>query len=1010
MSRTNKYTPRLLSSVIAAVVASGASSYSNAQDQGLLEEVVVTGIRGAQEQSIDIKRNSDEVVDAITSEDIGKLPDSTIADSLQRVTGIQIQRSAGQGGVVSIRGSNEVLTTLNGELFLTAQNILNSNADYQDIPASLISGVVVSKSSNAKQLEGGIGGTVDLQTRRSLMLDEGVTSVARLQASTGSITETTDPEVNGLIGFNNDDRYGMSLAFAYADQSLASNQTQTRAGVQNRADALMMMNWDGPVSTNFITERERVGLSYNFNAQLSDSLELNIDSFYNSMDEKSAGNMFQFDLDSVGWDYGRMQPEGVRSAGDVPVAQGAYATGWTADMNSAIRAGVSSNFRETSAVNNSVELKFDNGGNFTGSVRYISSQATRDADVLTLVQRPSSPGENGLFDDRGYVYNLEGDYRQVNPGYLGGNYTTTFLTHDDGVTWEFGPTFAQEMTDSSAWYIHSSWLEGERHTANLDVLRADGTYRFGNDGITSMDFGIRESTRGIERDSHHYFMPTGITAYDPADMQPYDMLVKYHEAGYVYGTGQGNDGTSGTYLVETPEGSLVELKEIGLEPVRGLNLDDSALQGYIHQVSDFGETVKSFNSSLPMINVDRIDNNLTFIDDIYDADHVRKNRPDQSYVIDEDRQSLYFKFNFYKDLTSFVTLSGNAGVRRVTDTLTIKQNVYDSNRLGRDVFAGSDPNHTYYVDSGDKYTTVTHSSFLPSLNANVSFGDDYKIKVSYDERTSLQALDQFGQGTFTSWQSEQVDPNTGNRYQAISEVRLGGNPNLQPWSAKVYNVAGEWYPSDNALIGLTAFYMDIGGFTEEVRTTDLTLPDSDGVVRRGGTVIELRNGSNASVEGVELSYQQSFDFLPGFMSNTGMTWNYTYSPSTREGVTFAADGEDVPFNATAEDQSNLVLWYSSDLFELRAAANYLGPRYNGTQTAAIQSDDESVLGGLPVWDEETLYVDLNAVYHMNDAIDVTLNFQNLTEEGANKYMHWKNFRQEYNAFERRISVGVSAKF
>src|SRR5690606_19494830 len=101
-----------------------------------------------------------------------------------------------------------------------------------------------------------------------------------------------------------------------------------------------------------------------------------------------------------------MQPEGVKSAGNVPISEGSYATGWTADMNSALRAGVSSNFRETSALNNSVELKFDAGGDLTGSVRYISSRATRESDALTLVQRPSSPGPDGLFDDEGYVYNL----------------------------------------------------------------------------------------------------------------------------------------------------------------------------------------------------------------------------------------------------------------------------------------------------------------------------------------------------------------------------------------------------------------------------------------------------------------------------------------------------------------------------------------------------------------------------------------------------------------------------
>lgn len=1013
MTHAPKFHRKLLASFITACAMTGLSTSVMAQADNGLEEVIVTGVRGAQEKAIDIKRNSSEVVDSIAAEDIGKLPDSTIADSLQRVTGIQIQRSAGQGGVVSIRGSNEVLTTLNGELFLTAQNILNSNADYQDVPSSLIAGVNVSKSSNAKQLEGGIGGSVDLLTRRSLSLDEGWTAVGRAQVSKGSITEETDPEINGLIGFNSEGNYAMSLGFSFADQVLSANQTQTRAGVQNRGDALMMMSWDGPVSTKYETERERLGLTYNFNSQVSDSLELNVDMFYNTMDEKSAGNMFQFDLDSVGWDYGRMKPTGVKSAGNVPIPQGNYATGWEATMNAALRAGVSSNFRETSAFNNNVELKYDAGGNFTGSVRYIRSKADRDADSLTLVQRPSSPGSDGsLFSDLGYVYNLEGDRRVVNPGYITGeNHVTNFQTSSDGVSWQFSPEFAEAMSNPSAWYFHSGWLEGERHKANLDVLRADGNYKFADEGIVSVDFGIRQASRGISRSSFHYFMPTGITAYDPVDMSSYDMMVKYHEAGYVFGTSSSGEGTSGTYLLKMPDGSYQTINQVGLEPVRGVNLDEAALSHYITSVSDFGATVNGFNASIPMVDVGKIGNNLSFMNNLYGAQHVKKERPDQSYVIDEDRESIYFSFNFESALSNYVTLSGNAGIRRVTDTLTIKQNVYDASRLGRDVFAASDVNHTYYIDQGDKYTTVKHSHFLPSINANFAFGDEYKVKVSYDERTSLQALNQFGEGARTNWTSRQTDPVTGLPYQAISEIRLGGNPNLQPWSAKVYNLAGEWYPTDTSLVGLTFFYMDIGGFTTEMRTEDLSLADSDGIVRRGGTVIELQNGENASVEGVEFSYQQSFDFLPGFLANTGTTFNYTYSPSTREGYTFASDGEDVPFNATAKNQANLVLWYSDETFEFRIAANYLDKRYNGTETGALPSDNEKkILGGLPVWDESTLYVDLNAIYHVNDMIDVSFNVQNLTEEGANKYMQWSDFYTEYNAFERRMVLGVSAKF
>ncbi len=290
-----RFNRNLLSSCIASLVLTNAGAL---QAQDVAEEIVVTGVRAAQERAIDIKRNSAEVVDSISAEDIGKLPDTTISDSLQRVTGVQISRSAGQGGIISIRGSGEVLTTMNGELFLTAENILDSKANYQDVPSSLIAGSNVYKSMSAKQLEGGIGGSVDLLTRKSLTLNEGLNTSARVQVSTGSITETTDPELSAFVGYNWGNQTAMSLALSYGDQTLSDNEIKTKAGdnVQDEAswggnyDAngdgdqsdrfLIMSNWDGPRLYKNITERERLGLAYNFNSKIGDAFELNFDSFY----------------------------------------------------------------------------------------------------------------------------------------------------------------------------------------------------------------------------------------------------------------------------------------------------------------------------------------------------------------------------------------------------------------------------------------------------------------------------------------------------------------------------------------------------------------------------------------------------------------------------------------------------------------------------------------------------------------------------------------------------------
>lgn len=1019
MKTTAHFHRKLLPLLIASSI-SGAYAQDNS-----LEEVVVTGVRAAQERAIDVKRNSAEIVDSISSEDIGKLPDSTIADSLQRVTGIQIQRSAGQGALVSIRGSREVLTTLNGELFLTAENILNSQADYRDVPSALISGSNVAKSMNAKHLEGGIGGTVDLLTRRALSLDEGLSGSVRLQGSEGSITKTTDPEVSGLVGFNWDDQTAMSLAFSFADQTVSDNSVQTRAGndVQDEGwgcncDAngdgdksdryLTMSNWDGPRLYKNDTERERLGLAYNFNSQLNDSFELNVDSFYNTMDEVAAGNYLHLGAEAIDYDRNRLtEVYGITPVGQEDMYAQFYTTGWKKMMDGSLRGGVNSDYRDTSAANNSLELKYDGGGAFTGSLRYVTSKAKRNTSNLILAQKADSPGGAA-----GIAYNTNGDTRVVNPGFIDDRYPVTFNANKRDVTVGFDPEFSARLADPAAWYFHSSWLEGERQSVNLDVLRADGNFKFADEGITSLDVGMRFSDREASRTQSHYFMPTGLTAYNPANGQEYEMLVKYHEAGYTpYFAPQGAiwDYRIQTGATQNPATD----PRINFEPVRGVNLDEAHVTPYIGNVTNFGAGVKGLDVSIPMIDVGRVGDHVAFMDELYDTTHVKRDRPHRSYHIEESRESFYVQANFSNDLRPGINLSGNVGVRRVTDTITVTKNLIDTAQMDPDVISGRDVNHTNFVDLGDVTTVVTHSHFLPSLNATLSFEDDYKIRFSYDERTSLQPLNNFGEGTDVTYQS-QIELPDGSRYQPIGSVKEGGNPYLAPWSANVYNLGAEWYPADSALLGLTMFYMDIGGFTD-TETKVAPLADSDGVVRNGATMERLINGKDASVEGVELSYQQSFDFLPGFLANTGITWNYTYSPSKKDGQKLQFDNSDIPFNSTAEDQSNLVLWYNDDRFEFRVAANYLGKKYDGqfsnwTLDPLQGNSEEGLVGGLDTWEDSTLYVDLSSTYHINESFNINLNVQNLTEEDSIKYRRWEDFRSEYYTFERRITLGLNAKF
>jgi TonB-dependent receptor len=150
-----------------AAVLAGTSAFGPAlaQENDTMETVVVSGMRASLESAMNIKKNSSSIVDSIIAEDIGKFPDMNVVDSLQHITGVQVTRDFGEGGSnVAIRGLQQIQTTLNGQEVMTAGGgrILN----LQDLPAELVSGVDVYKSPTSDQLEGGLGGLVNVRTAR----------------------------------------------------------------------------------------------------------------------------------------------------------------------------------------------------------------------------------------------------------------------------------------------------------------------------------------------------------------------------------------------------------------------------------------------------------------------------------------------------------------------------------------------------------------------------------------------------------------------------------------------------------------------------------------------------------------------------------------------------------------------------------------------------------------------------------------------------------------------------
>lgn len=215
-----KFRKTPIASAVAIVLMSTALSVQAQQtDPKEIDAVQVKGIRGSIEKSLDAKRDEDTRVEVITSEDIGKMPDKNVADSLQRVAGVNISAASANEGAfdendrVSMRGTSPSLTQtlLNGHnvasgdwFVLNQTGTVGRSVSYSLLPSELVDKVVVRKSSEASLVEGGAVGSVDIITRKPLQFAENFTAEASLGLVYADQPGTTDPQLSALVNWKND--------------------------------------------------------------------------------------------------------------------------------------------------------------------------------------------------------------------------------------------------------------------------------------------------------------------------------------------------------------------------------------------------------------------------------------------------------------------------------------------------------------------------------------------------------------------------------------------------------------------------------------------------------------------------------------------------------------------------------------------------------------------------------------------------------------------------------------
>ncbi|HEY8053470.1 MAG TPA: TonB-dependent receptor [Steroidobacteraceae bacterium] len=265
----------------AAVQAQQSTTAADSKSNDL-QEVVVYGIRASLRDSMQTKKDATGVEEVLTAEDVGKFPDKNLAEALQRVPGIVTQKDFGEGERINLRGTNSTLTqaTLNGhglstaDWFILDQQSATRSFNYLMLPADLIGKVEVQKTAQADVQEGGIGGTVNVETRKPLDLQP-VTAYASLEGSRNDRAAKTNPYATGLVSFKDqDNRFGFLLAAVYQDYNI-------------RRDGFEVLGYAPISGTNptliptlinsALFEQDRIRKGANFDVQIrpNDQLEFN---------------------------------------------------------------------------------------------------------------------------------------------------------------------------------------------------------------------------------------------------------------------------------------------------------------------------------------------------------------------------------------------------------------------------------------------------------------------------------------------------------------------------------------------------------------------------------------------------------------------------------------------------------------------------------------------------------------------------------------------------------------
>ena len=556
---------RLLSGAAAIFSTVSAPAFTKTANT-FNDEIVTTGIKKSLKDARNQKRISSGVVDAIAAKEIGQLPDTNLAEALQRITGVSIDRSGGEGQFITVRGFGPQFNTVlvNGRQI--ASEDLSRAFAFDTIASELVSNIQVNKTSTAVLQSGGIGSTVNIATARPLD-SQGFRVAGSIRGTYDGNTEKITPNVSGVVSNTSDDgRFGILAALSYSRRDTRLDQVQSDGWLENvgvpQAEINDGAGFAGNIFSprnldNKVTFEERKRLNGNLVLQFApnDDLEVTADALYSD---------FDIETDATSFGHWFTAP----NVTDVTLDSNGTVTDLYQEVGLATDFHSKTFDRLTETVSLGLNVKKNFSENLTGSLDASFSRAEREANngggnQLTLI----GYANRVRFQSDSQILPWVSNFAEANPNIFSGQQEIDGVAYQPSTT----PAGVGNYLDTANSRAHVMLRRGWAVEDEVHQLRGDLTWDNGNEsGLIALKGGLQVSDEEkalVRWDNEGQGLHCRFCGYP--DSPPVTIAQSVFDAGGDFLSGvSGSDRLVTSWLRHDGEEQFASLEAFG-----GINLD-----------------------------------------------------------------------------------------------------------------------------------------------------------------------------------------------------------------------------------------------------------------------------------------------------------------------------------------------------------------------------------------------------------------------------------------------------